>query len=74
MISSVFYVDQKRDTDEVYKRLESLVSTLKNFDSDQFNSFKSWMKRVICQGLTVEMHDTVSEILETDSEVDLMSF
>lgn len=72
LISSVFHVDQKRDTDEAYRRLESLVSSLEDFDSDQFNLFRTWMKRVICQGLSEEMQRKVSGILEADFEVDLM--
>jgi hypothetical protein len=68
----VFYIDQKRDTDEIYKRLENLISTLKDLDYDQFNLFKNWMKRVICKGLPEGMEKKISEILDKDSEVGLM--
>ncbi len=35
LMSSVFYIDQKRDTEEIFKRLKTLMFTLKNFDSAQ---------------------------------------
>jgi hypothetical protein len=72
LISSVFYMEQKRDTDEVYLRLENLVTTLEDLDSNQFNLFISWIKKVVYQGLSEEMQKKVLEILEKNLEVNSM--
>lgn len=72
LISSVFYIDQKRDTDEVYRRLDCLKPTVKDFDSNKSSLFTSWIKNVICQGLSEDVQRKVSNILDSDLEVDLM--
>jgi hypothetical protein len=71
LISSVFYIEQKRDT-EVIERLTKLVSTLDTLDNDDKQTFKNWLKAIVSQGLSKHMRKKVSEIIEKNEEVDSM--
>lgn len=40
---------EQEQYDKVCRRLESLVSTLKDLDSNQFNFFKTWTKKLFAK-------------------------
>lgn len=66
-ISAIFLLDQKYDIMELDERLIAVAKVLQNLDSNQFQQFKSWFTKIICNDLTKENFDSVVNILENSS-------
>ncbi len=72
LMSSIFYMEQNRNTYEIIERLEKLAYTLDGLDDDGFQAFKSWINKIVCQGLPKGKQEKISEILNKSEEVDSM--
>ena len=72
LMSSIFYMEQKRNTYEIIERLEKLAYTLDGLDDDGFQAFKSWINKIVCQGLPKGKQEKITEILNKNEEVDSM--
>ncbi len=71
-MSSVFYIDQKRDTEGIFKRLKTLMFTLKQFDFAQLQLFSCWMKITISSGVSESKQKKISEVFKGCQEVEVM--
>lgn len=72
LIGTVFYLDQKKDLEELIAALSKVVSTLRTLHPNDLESFKSWAKGVICRGLPLEKQVEISSIMDEVKEVEDM--
>ena len=64
LISSVFLLDQKIDSEQLKERLVKLAGVLKGLTEEEIGLFKGWFKWIIKPRVSEELQPKIDEILE----------
>ncbi|OPZ88191.1 MAG: hypothetical protein BWY74_03220 [Firmicutes bacterium ADurb.Bin419] len=64
LISSVFLLDQKIDSEQLKERLVKLAGVLKGLTEEEIGLFKGWFKWIIKPRISQELQPKIDEILE----------
>lgn len=74
VISSVFYVDQERNYEGIFKRVNELLDHLKNMRSEDFNIFKTWLKNISVSDLGTKNAGNIRKAIDKSEEVEGMEY
>jgi len=71
LISGVFLLDQKIDSEELKDRLIKLIGIFRSLSEEEFDLFKSWFKWIIKPRISEELQPKIDEILEKSEPLEV---
>jgi predicted transposase/invertase (TIGR01784 family) len=64
LIGGVFFLDQKKDKDELLCRLEELIETLEKLEPDLYRLFAVWLKNIAVLGFPEEYKEAIGKVID----------
>ncbi len=64
MISGIFLLDQKIDSEELKERLIKLIGIFRGLTEEELSLFKGWFKWIVKPRISEELHPKIDEVLE----------
>jgi predicted transposase/invertase (TIGR01784 family) len=64
LIGGVFFLDQKKDKDELLRRLEELIETLEKLEPDLYRLFAVWLKNIAVLGFPETYKEAIGKVID----------
>jgi hypothetical protein len=64
LIGGVFFLDQKKDKDELLRRLEELIGTLEKLEPDFYRLFAVWLKNIAVLGFPEKYKEMIGKVID----------
>ncbi len=64
LIGGVFFLDQKKDKDELLRRLEVLIETLEKLEPDLYRLFAVWLKNIAVLGFPETYKEVIGKVID----------
>jgi predicted transposase/invertase (TIGR01784 family) len=64
LIGGVFFLDQKKDKDELIRRLEELIGTLEKLEPDFYRLFAVWLKNIAVLGFPEKYKEMIGKVID----------
>jgi predicted transposase/invertase (TIGR01784 family) len=64
LIGGVFFLDQKKDKDELLHRLEELIGTLEKLEPDFYRLFAVWLKNIAVLGFPEKYKEVIGKVID----------
>lgn len=64
LIGGVFFLDQKKDKNELLRRLEELIETLEKLEPDLYRLFAIWLKNIAVLGFPETYQEVIGKVID----------
>lgn len=64
LVGGVFFLDQKKDKDELLRRLEELIGTLEKLEPDLYRLFAVWLKNIAVLGFPEAYKEAIGKLID----------